>query len=374
MKDDVRLAFVGCGLCLHISFGPVLRFVDGLEVVAGVYPDEGNRRRAREDYGIERGYGTLEECLDHETIDAALIAAPVHRHRDLAVACAEHGVHVLLEKPMARTVQECDDIIAAHRAAGTVLMVAFMKRYNRSMLKVAELLASGSIGEVMGVRHNWDWGGWEHAPAPGWRATRATWGGQWQDHGSHTIDLARWWAGPVRSVIGTFDITEPEWEVENEYNVICTHESGARSVHLSTKNYHRQDEEHYLIFGDAGTIELRHRAGVWHYTTPYDVRLHRWGREQQSVAPEFSQNWLEEGRRYGQYKVELDHFVECITGGTAPRTDGQSGRDVIEVITASYLSALEGREVQLPLTAEPDLARVFREMRARVPGRLAQQR
>ena len=146
VANPVRLAFVGCGNGLHVSFGPILQFVQGLEVVAGVDPNPEALARAREEYGISRGYHTLEECLEHETVDAALIATPVYQHRDQAVACAQRGVHVLLEKPMARTPTECDEIIAAHKKADTILMVAFMKRFNRSMLKVAELLEEGAIG------------------------------------------------------------------------------------------------------------------------------------------------------------------------------------------------------------------------------------
>ncbi|MBM3261915.1 MAG: Gfo/Idh/MocA family oxidoreductase [candidate division Zixibacteria bacterium] len=278
MTPKIKLAFVGCGHCLRISFGPVLPHVEGIEVVAGVDPSDEALAHARDVYGFPSGYTTLEACLAKEKVDAVLIATPVYTHRDLAIFCAEQGLHVLLEKPMARTLAECDDIIEAHRKAGTVLMMAFMKRFNRTMLRVEELMQQGEIGQVMGIRHNWDWGGMEH-PAFGkaWRGFLATYGGQWQGHGSHCVDLARWWAGPVRSVNAVFDITEPGFEVENEYNVVCTHAAGARSVHMSTKFFHHESEERYQIFGETGTIDLKHSAGVWQYTTPYEAFIHRYG-------------------------------------------------------------------------------------------------
>ncbi|MBI4552367.1 MAG: Gfo/Idh/MocA family oxidoreductase [Candidatus Latescibacteria bacterium] len=370
MSQPVRLAFVGCGHCLSISFGPVLPFVDGLEVVAAVDLDDRALARARDEYGIPNGYHTLKECLDTERVDATLIATPVYEHCALAVDCARRGVHVLLEKPMARTPAECDEIIAAHKNAETVLMVGFMKRFNRSMLKAAELLEQGAIGQMMGIRHNWDWGGNESARfGPHWRGKRQTWGGQWQDHGSHSVDLAHWWAGPIRSVIATFDITEPFHEVENEYNVICTHASGVRSVHQSTKFFHRENEEHYLIFGETGTIELRHASGVWQHTTPYELYLHRYGRVRENHRPPFSTNWLEEGKRFGQYKVELEHFVECVRTHAQPLASGESGRAVVEVLSAAYLSAQEKREVTLPLTETLDYEEFFRSIIPRVPPR-----
>jgi predicted dehydrogenase len=375
MGSTVRLAFVGCGHCLKISFGPVLPFVEGLAVVAGVDPSDQALAHARDAYGIPRGYHTLKECLEHERLDAVLIATPVYEHRNLAVFCAQRGLHVLLEKPMARTVAECDEIIAAHEKAGTVLMMAFMKRYNRTMLRVAELIETGAIGQVMGIRHNWDWGGNEGAAfGPHWRGRVETWGGQWQDHGSHSLDLAHWWAGPVKSVMATFDITEPYYEVDNEYNVLCTHAAGVRSVHLSTKFFHHEGEEHYQIFGETGTIDLRHSSGVWQYTTPYEAFIHRYGRLRESIKPPFSQNWLEEGRRFGQYKVELDHFVECVREGKPPRTDGHSGRAVIEAICAAYLSAFEHREVVLPLDRTFDMEAFFARIERRIPPRYRETR
>ena len=366
MNRPLRMAFVGLGSCLHTMFGAVLRFVEGLDVVAVVDSRDDGLAAARDAYSFSNGYHTLEECLDKENLDVALIATPVYEHAAHAVACAERGVHVLLEKPMARTPSECDAILAAHQKAGTILMVAFMKRFNRSMRKVAALIETGAIGQVMGIRHNWDWGpdesGWID---PRWRGSLQTWGGQWQDHGAHSVNLVQWWAGPIRAVIATFDITGPYPEVENDYIVICTHESGARSVHQATRYFHREGEEHYLIFGETGTIETRHASEVWRYTTPHEIYLHRYGRLRENHQPKHSRNWLGEGVQFGQYKVELDHFVDCVRSGKRPITDGEMGRAAVEVTSATYLSAQEKREVTLPLTKEPDYERFFRSMAPR---------
>ena len=115
-------------------------------------------------------------------------------------------------------------------------------------------------------------------------------------------------------------------EVDNEYNVICTHASGTRSVHQSSKFFHRESEEHYLIFGETGTIEFRHSAAVWHYTTPYKVYLHRYGRLRENHQPPFSINWLK-----------------------------------------------EGREVELPLDSLPDFERFFPALERRIPARYSGQ-
>ena len=363
MSRPIRMAFVGLGGCLHTMFGPVLPLVKGLEVVAVVDISDDKLAAARDRYGFGNVYHTLEECLDKEDVDAVLIGTPVYEHVAHAVTCAERGVHVFLEKPMARTPSECDEIIAAHEKAGTILMIGLMKRFNRSMRKVTELIEEGAIGRVMGIRHNWDWGpdetGWVD---PGWRGALQTWGGQWGDHGAHSVNLAQWWSGPIQSVSAAFDITGPYPEVENDYIVIRTHESGARSIHQATRYFHRKGEEHYLVFGETGTIETRHSAEVWRYTTPHKVYLYRYGRLREDHQPKHSRNWLREGKLFGQYKVELDHFVDCVRTGKRPITDGAMGRAAVEVTSAAYLSAQEKREVTLPLTQEPDYELFFQTM------------
>ncbi|MCY3902987.1 MAG: Gfo/Idh/MocA family oxidoreductase [Caldilineaceae bacterium] len=375
MTRPIRMAFVGLGSCLQTMFGPVLRLAEGLEVVAVVDSSAERLVEAREMYGLDNGYLSLDECLEKEELDAALIGTPVFEHVGHAVACAERGVHVLLEKPMARSPRECDEIIDAHAKAGTVLMMAFMKRFNRSMRKVTELIEGGAIGAVMGIRHNWDWGpdesGWVD---PGWRGSVRTWGGQWQDHGSHSVNLSQWWAGPIRSVTAFFDITGPYPEVENDYIVVCTHESGARSTHAATRYFHRRGEERYLVFGETGTVETRHEADVFRYTTPHEIRLHRYGRVEENHRPKHSRNWQVESEQYSQYKVELEHFVACVRHGKTPMTDGAMGRAAVEVTSAAYLSALERREVTLPLTKEPDYEYFFRNVAPqRTPARYAGQ-
>ena len=369
MADEVRLAVVGAGGSLSVSFGPILQFIDGLEVVAVVDPDHQALRRARAEHDIEAGYADLATCLEKESVDAALIASPVFLHRDQAVACAAAGLHVLLEKPMARTVAECDEIIDAHGRAGTVLMVAFMKRFDHSLQRVTELVEAGAIGDVMGLRHNWDFSG-DEAPTfgPQWRGEARTLGGQWQDHGSHSVDLARLWLGPVRSVMADFGINEPYWEVENEYAVSCIHESGARSTHASTHLYHLPGEERYLVLGETGTLEVRHQADVWRHASPYEIYLHRWGRVREDRSVTFGHNWLQDGRQHAQFRVELQHFVDCVRTGRKPATDGASGRAVLEVLTAAYLSALRHEIIELPIDPGADFEPLFELIPRRVPG------
>ena len=166
--------------------------------------------------------------------------------------------------------------------------------------------------------------------------------------------------------MAAFDITGPYPEVENDYHVICTHESGARSVHLATRYFHRKSEEHYLVFGETGTIETKHSAEVWRYVTPHEVYLHRYERVREDHQPKHSRNWMREARDFSQYKVQLEHFLECVRTGQPPLTDGAMGRSAVEVTSAAYLAAQEKRQVTLPLTRDPDYELFFK---TQIPNR-----
>ncbi|HIC16757.1 TPA: Gfo/Idh/MocA family oxidoreductase, partial [Candidatus Poribacteria bacterium] len=125
------------------------------------------------------------------TLTLLLSGTPVYSHSDDVIAVAESGKHVLCEKPMARTVTECDQIIQVCQQNGIILMVAFMKHYNKCFLQAKQMIENGDLGCVFQVRVDWSF----LSHPGGWRDSLPTWGGIYQDHGSHAIDLCRWWLG-----------------------------------------------------------------------------------------------------------------------------------------------------------------------------------
>lgn len=375
-SERVRLGIVGCGMATLVMYSPVLRHVAAAEVTALCDPDPAALGRVGAYFPRAESYQDDEELLRKAPIDAVLVATPVNMHRTQVVRAVQAGKHVMCEKPMARTVAECDEMIAAARAAGVTLMIGFMKRFDKGMRHAKGLIEQGSLGTLHHLAC--DWRGQEpdrtrptssqalRDRAYSWRARAATWGGVYQDRASHTTDLARWWLGDVTAVSGEIAILRPDQEVEDSALGVYVHAGGATSVHnLSYSN--TLAHETYLIDGSKASLEMAFGPSSYSSTDPFRVTLFEPGGRS---VDETRYNHLvldEELRASGRYKAELDHFCACVLTGNPPLTSGEDGRKTVEAITAVYLSAFLGEKIKLPLEKTPDFEHLFAEIKSRSP-------
>jgi UDP-N-acetyl-2-amino-2-deoxyglucuronate dehydrogenase len=359
----IKLGLAGCGpKGAQVMYAPILRFLEHGQVTALMDPDPAALAVMR---AVAPGAATFtdyDRFLAQADMDAVIVASPVFLHCEQVTSAARAGKHVLCEKPMARTVAECDRMIAACRENGVTLMVAFMKRFDVSFQLAHQLIAAGELGEVFQARCEFSW----HIPGEGdegWRAKRVTWGGMFQDHGSHTIDLCRWWLGDVARVSAEMRIVRPEREVEDAAFVTLRHTGGAISHHHVTGATHKPLREVYLLDGTKASLEMQF-GPAWSYTAtlPFQMTLHEQGKRALDVTPRALPNLDDELRAHSHYLREIEHFCQSIQAGREPLTTGEDGRAAIEAINAAYLSAWRGETVQVPLSELPDLEQLFREL------------
>jgi predicted dehydrogenase len=193
----IRLAIIGCGKVVETFHLPALARVPELTLSAVVDVDIARASVLAASAGVPdaRVSSNVREVAD--TCDAALIALPNHLHADVGTRLLEAGRHVLIEKPMATTVAECDRLIDAARASGAVLGVAMVRRFSPAYQIVAELAASQAFGAVRRVRvrdgvvYNWP-------AATGFFVKRSeAGGGVLVDFGPHVLDGLLWWLGSL---------------------------------------------------------------------------------------------------------------------------------------------------------------------------------
>lgn len=374
-EEKLRIGIVGCGMATMVMYTPVMRHVARAEVTALCDPFPAALERVRAYFPAAAAYVDYDEFLRQARVDAVIVATPINMHWDQVVKAARAGKHVMCEKPMARTLAECDDMIAACESAGVTLMVGFMKRFDKSMVHAKRLIEEGRLGAPLHVLC--DWRGQQPGRSGGdptirdraysWRGKLQTWGGTYQDTGSHTTDLARWWLGDIKTVSGEISILHPDRDVEDSAIGVYVHEGGRRSVHLIGFS-NRRSRELYQIDGSKATLEIEYGPLSFSSTDPFRMRLFEQGGS--SVQDETRYNSIvldEELQTTGRYKVELDHFCDCVLDGQPPVTSGVDGRKAVEAINAVYLSAYLGEKVHLPLQSTPDLERIFAEMKARSP-------
>ncbi|HID95420.1 MAG TPA: Gfo/Idh/MocA family oxidoreductase [Candidatus Latescibacteria bacterium] len=170
-QEKVRLGIAGCG-ATRVMFGVILRLVENGVLVAAMDPEVQRAEEMRKKYGARQVFADYDEFLDKADIDAVIIGSPVYLHAEQVVKAAEAGKHILCEKPMARTIGECDLMLEACRKHGVKLMVGLMKRFDKSMQYAAELIRNGTLGEVVQIIS--DWSCYSSGRRQGWRVALET--------------------------------------------------------------------------------------------------------------------------------------------------------------------------------------------------------
>jgi predicted dehydrogenase len=277
------------------------------------------------------------------------------------------GKHVLCEKPMARTVEECLEMKSASEQAGTVLMVGFMKRFAPTLKQACEIIRSGELGEILGVQASWTT--CEFGRPQMDRDRRIHMGGLFADHGAHTFDILRWWIGECSSVTASLDfpIIHPYREVDDMGYALLRYESGVNGmVHMSLAE-HGEECDVYRISGTKATLEAKY--GGYGFNLKYlpfwryKLTLYRKGREIANVNDDGRINSINDFildlnyEKENPFYSEIRHFVECVRNKSTPVVNADDGIKSVEIINAVYESARLKTTVNIPLNYQPDLVR-----------------
>ena len=332
--DMERLGFciIGCGGIAHLH-------AEGASSCEGVdlYGCDIDIKRAEELMGEFGGKGVFrdyEEVLRREEIRIVDICLPHHLHREVAVAALEAGKHVLLEKPIASTLKEADDIIEAARRAkerfGTKFMVAECWRFYPPAVKAAQLIEEGVLGEPFLVQANT----FAYYVPSGWRRKLDEMGGgAFLDRGIHFVHMTIWLGGgDVEAVFArTTHRTVREMEGEDSGFAMIDFKSGVvGQVNVSWGTISPPRLPNIAVYGSEGTA--------------YDLDglyLAVKGREPVKVEESRLEPWM--------IPEEVRHFIGCVRTGAEPAVTGEMARLDLEVVLAAYESARTGERVTLPL-------------------------
>ncbi len=334
VEDPVRLGCVGLGEVFAIRHLPVLQEERRVEVVAVADVQAEALQQTTKQLGCA-GTDDWRELLTKFDIDALLICTPHHLHSEPAVAALQAGKHVLVEKPMAPTVEECQLMVQAARASDAVLMVAENYFYMPALQKMAALVEEGAIGEVTGLRllqANPS----SYPPAGHWRWSAQAGGGVMLDPGVHLCALAGWWGGPVQRVwADMYYPPDPGREVENSAEAVVDCGEGVRGQ--ITVNWRAGAVGwRYEIQGSEGVMLYEYYRGA----VPARLRLVN----QDSCRDfEIPPAYLSPH----SYQQEWDDFLCSITEKRSPGYPGERGLVDVAVVRAAYKSYETGTWVEV---------------------------
>ena len=325
---DVRWGIVGSGDVAEHKGGPALYSVEGSKLVAVMSRREEKARSFAARHGAARHYTSVEALLDDADVNAVYVATPPDVHAEQVAMAARRGLHVLCEKPMAQTVEECRAMIDVCREHGVQLMVAYYRRFFPVVMKMKALLDEGRIGTLVRARAEL---ASFYAPRPDGERTWLTemdraGGGFMTDAGTHRLDLFAHFLGDVQEVSAFADTQTFDFGVDDAASVIMRFEGGVHASGLFNWNVGSPIDE-FELCGTGGRILSRNLGqGALEVIVEGETveTFHL-------PAPDITHLGL------------VEHFVACLRTGAPNALPGEAGMQATRMTEAAYRSSREGR-------------------------------
>lgn len=276
-------------------------------------------------------------------VDAVIIATPHNHHRDHALLCARHGKHVLLEKPMAPSVAECQEIIDAFSHAGLRLMMAFTQRFRRSNITAYEHVRAGHLGRILMIQ--------ETALLPNGLAAYPG----WQQHpdnlgilfgyGIHNVDRLRWFLQDEASSVSA-QVLHSTGGIETSTMATIHWKGGSlaslwSSVDLPVPGFDASAFRSRVV-GDRGLLDVDGYGAV-----RFAAKNGAW----QTLFVQPPIDWRGDGMfaeaRMGSFNAQDQAFIDAILRGTDPPVTGTDGLQAVAIVVAAYASAVRNEVVHL---------------------------
>ena len=279
-----------------------------------------------------RGYLNYEELLNDRDVSVVAITAPHHLHAEMAVRAARAGKHILLEKPMAQNLDECDRILGAVSQANVALMIGFTSHFVRSYRIAKQLLNAGELGEIVLGTSTMS-KVWLDPNRRAWHLNRETGGGMWLTSGIHCLERLTWLIDSrVEQVYAQLATRFHEQLADDVGLVSLKYANGAMGAVVST-GYRDGASKHLTeLTCTKGTMNIDYAGGV---TIGRDEKWQR-------IPDSESQNWMNEA-----IVAEWCAFLGSLEDKTATPVTGEFGRAMMQVAFAAEESSRAGAAISL---------------------------
>lgn len=320
MNETLKWGLIGCGDIARKRVAPALRDLESTELVAVARARADQAEAFATEFGAPKAHSHWRELVEDAEVEAVYVATPVYLHAEQTVAAAEAGKHVLCEKPMALSVEECDRMIDGCAARGVKLGVAYYRHFYPLIGRIREVLASGEIGRPVLVQIN-AFERWNVAPdhPRAWFLKKElSGGGPMFDFGCHRIEVLLDLFGPVRRTRSHLSLVLYAREVEDTTVALFEFESGTQGV-LSVTHAAFEARDTLDIFGSEGSLHVESlNAGKLRTNTA------RGGRTE-DLAPHAN-----------LHLPLIDDFTRAVLDDREPVVGGPTGREVNRILAQIY--------------------------------------
>ncbi len=305
---------------------PAIHKAAGAELHALFSRDAARAKQLATEHDATIGYNSIDDLLSDSELDAIYVSTPVNLHCEQVIDAAERGLHVLCDKPMARTPQECERMIAACEANDVHLQVCFLFRFHSCFQQIRAWVDENRLGKI--VHGRMPFLKKYLLTADEWRAQPDQGGGGClMDLGPHSVDLLRYIIGEVTDVTAFCNTAIHNYQVEETGGILMQFQNGAQGFTDLSFSVAQCDMV-FELYGTEGSVSVINDDG-WKIQTYFDG-------EKQIISSEFED----------LYQHQFEHFAECVATGTAPLASGNDGLRANVILDAAYRSAQTGRVIR----------------------------
>ncbi len=343
--STIRYALIGYGKVAQIH-AKALKDAKDSTLVAVWGRDSLKAQAFAREFGI-LAYTDIKLMVKEAKVDAVIITTPHPLHKEHTIAALRAGAHVLVEKPMALTVGDCDAMIETAKVEKKLLSVISQRRWFPASMRIHKAIEDGKLGTPMlGQVTMLGWRDEEYYKSDPWRGSWSLeGGGVLINQAPHQLDLLHWFLGPVKEVYAQWDnINHPYIEAEDLGLALVKFTNGSYGLIEGTTNIYPQNlEETLYLFGEKGTVKAGGQSvniiEEWRFADMLD--------DAEEVKATYHEN-PPNVYGFGHTPLFAD-VIEAIRTDRQPKVTAEDGKRALELVLAIYKSAAEGRPVKLPL-------------------------
>lgn len=330
--SKLNVSIIGCGNIFDMHAKPIYDN-DYVDLVSVVDIDKSRAAKASDFYGCKY-YTDYIKMLHEDKADAVHICTPHYLHSEMAIHALNHKKHVLIEKPMALTLNDADKIIEASKKNNRKLGVCLQNRYNKTSKIIKQKIENGQSGRILGAKAFLTW----HRDKEYYES--AKWRGTWKEEGGgllinqaiHTLDLLRWFMGDIKSIRGSIHTQQLQdyIEVEDTAQALLSFESGAQAVFFATNCYVKDSPVEIEIVAENMTINLSNNLTIHNSDGSVEI-------------VDVCENEVDKtfGKNYWGYshKEIINDFYDSIINNSRFAVDGLEGKKALELVLKIYDNA-----------------------------------
>ncbi|MFA5817976.1 MAG: Gfo/Idh/MocA family oxidoreductase [Bacteroidales bacterium] len=366
MNDKLKTGIIGCGKVAGIH-AAALNAIQRSSFTAVCDKDEKRTQEFASKFGV-KAYTDVTEMVIKEKIDVVTVCTPHPVHKVPTIEALKAGANVLIEKPLASSLEDCDAMLSAAKEAGKQIAIISQRRFYSPCMRLKKAIDSGKIGKpALGIVFMFGWRNEAYYKSDPWRGTwKGEGGGVLVNQAPHQLDLLQWFMGSeIEEIYGIWkNINHPYIEVDDTALAILKFKNGGVGNIIVSNSQNPGIYGKVHIHGDNGASVGVQTDGGAMFIAGMTSILEPPVNDLWSVPGEENKlkDWIKEDSDFFNsvnsmeyyHRLQIEDFIDALIDGRKPMVTGEEGRVTVEIFSSIYRSQRDGKAIKFPLEPEYD--------------------